>query len=195
MSLFGIRCKRCSKPLLDYEIEYCENCSNRKFYFSKNISLFPYGDYLIKNLVKLFKFDGVKESGILLSEIIRNEFFSNVKNFEFDLITYVPSSKDSLKERGFNPVEFILKKLKVNTFNLLGREKHFKKQSELLLNERERFIRGQYYLLLNKGVDIRNKKILLIDDIFTSGNTLNEISRILLENGALNINTLTFFRD
>ncbi|MEJ5285344.1 MAG: ComF family protein [Brevinematales bacterium] len=193
LSIYKKRCLKCSKPLSEYEIDYCENCKNKSFYFSQNISLFSYHDYIIKNLVKIFKFDGIKKAGILLARIIENEFFNTIKNIEYDLITFVPSSKDSLKERGFNPVEFILKKLKITTINILKREKHLKKQSELTLTEREKFIKGQFYL--NKNSIVSGKKILIIDDIFTSGNTLNEISRILIENKAININTLTFFRD
>ncbi|MGC8770491.1 MAG: phosphoribosyltransferase family protein [Brevinematia bacterium] len=193
LSIHKNRCKKCSKPIIENDIDYCENCKDKNFYFSQNISLFSYHDPVIKNLVKIFKFDGIKKAGILLARIIENDFFNTIKNIEYDLITFVPSSKDSLKERGFNPVEFILKKLKINTINILEREKHLKKQSELSLTEREKFIKGQFYI--NKNWLLNGKKILIIDDIFTTGNTLNEISRILIENKAININTLTFFRD
>ncbi len=193
LSSHEYRCKRCSKPLNEYETDYCENCDGKIFYFDKNISLYSYREDIIKNLVRFFKFDGIKKAGVLLSEIIREEFLFNIQNIKYDLITYVPSSKENLQERGFNPLELILKKLNVKANIFLGRKKHFKKQSELSIKERENFIKGQFYL--TEKVDLRNKRILIIDDIFTSGNTLNEISKILIENGALIVNTLTFFRD
>ncbi len=192
LSFYDNRCLVCSKPVYSHD-KMCENCRGKNFFFERNISLFSYRDDIVKSLVKIFKFDAVKKAGVILVELLREEFMKNLSKFDYDILTFVPSSKDSLKERGFDPLDFILDSLKIDRIRLLGRHKHLKKQSEMSIEERKNFIKTQFYFV--KNTDISGKKIVIVDDIFTTGNTLNEISRLLLENGALKINTLTFFRD
>ncbi|MGC8765443.1 MAG: phosphoribosyltransferase family protein [Brevinematia bacterium] len=187
------RCEKCSKPLEDYEENQCDNCIKREFYFEKNISLFPYSNPQIKELVRMFKFEFIREAGKELSELLKKEVWHYINSNKYEVIICVPVSKESLKERGFNPVAFILDRIKVSYKNILGRKSHFKRQSELSSEERERYIIGQFSIL--EKDEVSNKSILVVDDIFTSGSTLNEISRVLLEAGAVKVNTLTFFRD
>ncbi len=187
------RCEKCSKPLEEYEETLCENCIDKYLYFEKNISLYPYNDLCIRELVRLFKFEVIGQAGETIADIIRDEVFNCINNLPVDLITCVPVSRESLKERGFNPVAFILDKLKIRYKNILGRKSHLKKQSELSNEEREKYVKGQFYLI--DGIKLKGERIVVIDDIFTSGNTLNEVAKVLIEGGAGVVNTLTFFRD
>ena len=187
------RCKKCSKPLEDYEEAFCDNCAGKNFYFEKNTSLYPYNDPNIKEIVRLFKFEFVREAGKTLASILKKEVADYINSTFYDLITCVPVSQESLKERGFNPVAFILDRFNISYKNILARKSHIKRQSELSSKERGKYIEGQFYFLNN--TEVKGKTILLIDDIFTSGNTLNEISKVLIENGVVRVNTLTFFRD
>jgi len=186
-------CRKCSKPLKDYEICCCDFCKSKNWVFENNFSIFSYNNVVIRRLTELFKFENSKKAGLILANLLEKEIKNFLSDKNFDIITCVPESKISIKERGFAPVEFIIKRLGITYTKLLERKSHIKKQSELSLEEREEFVKSQFYLIKNDT--IKDKNILVIDDIFTSGNTLNYISKLLKENGAKKIYTLTFFRD
>jgi competence protein ComFC len=188
------RCKSCSKPLKIFEKNFCGNCKDKNFHFEKNTSLFDYNNKIIKKLIALFKFQGNTMAAEELVEIIREEFFKFINCKKWDIITCVPTSNEFLNRREFNPVEFLLKKLNLNYKNLLARKAHLKKQSELEKSERETYIKGQFYFA-DRSIDVKGKKILLIDDIFTTGNTVNEISGLFKSHFAYSVEVLTFFRD
>ena len=112
---------------------------------------------------------------------------------DFDVITFVPLSKKRRNERGFDQSELIAryvgsilgKKVKA----LLIKARQNKNQYELNLSERIENVKG-VYKPVNRDL-IENENILIIDDIFTTGNTLAECCRILRENGAKSIICMT----
>lgn len=77
--------------------------------------------------------------------------------------------------------------------NILQKQRNIKPQSSLNKLQRKDNIKNAYDIT-NK-LEIKNKKILLFDDVFTTGSTTNECSRILKENGAKKIGVLTIAKD
>ena len=77
--------------------------------------------------------------------------------------------------------------------NILQKEKNIKPQSTLNKVDRKDNIRNAYSVI--NSIEVKNKKILLFDDVFTTGSTTNECSRILKENGAKKIGVLTIAKD
>ena len=113
---------------------------------------------------------------------------------DYDIICSVPIHKKRMKERGYNQSELIAKEIAKNLTNtiykkVLKKIKDNKRQSELKKEERLQNVKDVYEIQ-NKQI-IENKKIILFDDIYTTGNTVNECSKVLKENGAKEILVLT----
>ena len=96
-----------------------------------------------------------------------------------------PSSKSSDKERGFNHVEEMFKNLHLKMNKCIHKTKQ-RKQADLTTKEREKI--GQYLKIDN--VDLTRKKILLVDDVFTTGSTIKSMIKLVKEKGAKKIKVL-----
>ena len=113
---------------------------------------------------------------------------------DYDIICAVPIYKKRMSERGYNQSELIAKEMAKNMpgieyKNVLKKIKNNQRQSELKKEERKENVKNVYEMQ-NKQI-IQNKKIILFDDIYTTGNTVNECSKVLKENGAKEILVLT----
>ena len=120
--------------------------------------------------------------GQLMIESIIESDLENV-----DIVVPVPLYLDREKNRGYNQAELLAKyiskklNLRLDTKNL-KRIRHTKEQNQLNRSQRKNNITGVFNLK-EKNIFMQ-KKILLIDDIYTTGATIDECSKILLENGA-----------
>ena len=129
--------------------------------------------------------------------LLKNEkFFKILKSY--DTIIPVPISSERKNERGYNQSELLAKELakKLNiecVKNCLIKNKNIIEQSKLTKVERQKNIQG-VYILKNKEKLI-NKKLLLIDDIFTTGSTVNECCKILKQANPRKIDIFTIAKD
>lgn len=129
--------------------------------------------------------------------LLKNKkIFENIKNY--DTIIPVPISKKRQKERGYNQSLLIARKIAEKTNlelmnNCLIKTKNIIEQSKLNKEDRLQNIYGVYELT-NRQL-IENKKILLIDDIYTTGSTVNECSRILRRANPEKIGVLVLAKD
>ena len=132
------------------------------------------------------------------NKIIRKKIFENIK--KYDTIVPVPISSKRQKERGYNQSLLIAREIAHKTNlelmnNCLIKTKNIIEQSKLNKEDRAQNIYGVYELK-NKQL-VENKKILLIDDIYTTGSTVNECANILIQNGIdrKQIGVLTIAKD
>lgn len=153
----------------------------------------PYRSPLIKNLVRKFKYQPfVKELAKSLSFLIIEHFqlLDNKPSFIDFTIIPVPLKKSRLKWRGFNQAEEISKELsyflEIPLFSsCLIKTKETIAQIELVGDERKENIKGAF--AVKNSQEIKNKKILLVDDVFTTGSTMEEAARVLKMTGAKEI--------
>ena len=148
-----------------------------------------------ENLIYIFRYEGKIRNLIIdykfnekayIYETFVNFILKQEKIFEkmksYDTIIPVPISKQRKKERGYNQSLLIAKKIS-NSLNIkletrcLYKTKNIIAQSKLNKEERNLNIQNAYELK-NEQI-IKNKQILLVDDIYTTGNTLNECARML----------------
>ncbi|MDO4536080.1 MAG: ComF family protein [Clostridium perfringens] len=164
-------CKECED-----KIEYCKNI---KIIDNINVYSISYYGYSIKKLILDFKYKSNFNCGEYLGELILKKF--NEIDEEFDYITCVPSSKNKLKERGFNQCEFLAKYLAENKnisyIESLRKLNKTKEQKLLSAEEREKNIKNAFSLIDNKR--LIGKKVLLLDDVITTGFTIEACIREL----------------
>ncbi len=153
----------------------------------------PYKNPLIKNLLRKFKYQPfVKELANPLSFLIIEhlQLLDNKPDFTDFIIIPLPLEKRKLKWRGFNQAEEIAKELAkflnipiLN--NILIKTKSTLPQVELAEETRKENIKGAFSVKNNQ--EIKNKKILLVDDVYTTGSTMEETARVLKTAGAREI--------
>jgi len=166
----------------------CRNCQKR----TKLNGLFAaasYQNFLVKKIIRAFKYEPyLKELAGELSFLIITHFKILDKTPEIDFIIPVPLSKKKLKWRGFNQAEEIAKGVakylrKPVLNNILLKIKETPSQTDLNQSERRKNVKDAFSLKSDFLNEIKGKKILLIDDIFTTGSTMAECARILKEEG------------
>ena len=176
------RCKFCGKISYD---DICFECNNKNLYYDSLIFCSEYTEEF-KQKIHLYKFSDKKYYYHFFSELI----YERIKDEEFDLIIPVPISRERYKERGYNQSGIISRKLakmvdKPYNSDILLKIKNNKRQSMQTFKERQNAVKDVFKVADN--ISIVNKKILLVDDIFTTGATVNECSRVLKLAGAENI--------
>ena len=155
-----------------------------------NISYGFYGG-LLKNLILEFKYNKNFTAGEILSNLIL-EIINN-QSINADVICYVPMTKKAIRKRGFNQCEIMARNISYNTdipiSNCVIKSKHTKEQKTLSKDERKSNIKGVFNIKSSK--DIKDKHVILIDDVVTTGATVDECKNILLKYGANKITVLT----
>jgi len=183
-------CEVCSGELID---GHCAICDSRKIFFDKNIAVTEYNG-VVKEILHSFKFNKRKRLYTHLSSLAFDKI-SRI-NGTIDAVTSVPINRKKRWERGFNQSEliarYISKKIKVDYVPHLKEKYNFKAQKKL--GYRDRFINIlDRYIVKNEKI-LKGKNILIIDDIFTTGATINECARILKSFGAEKVYSLTIAR-
>ena len=188
-------CKKCELLIKKYEINKIEKCKNK--YFDYQIKLYKY-ENIIRNKIIDYKFnEKAYLSATFEKMIIKNEkIYSFLK--KYDIILYVPMFKKNKLIRGYNKSELIAKRISRTLGislekNNLVKTRNTKKQSTLTKQQRKINIKDAFKV--QKPENIKNKKIILFDDIYTTGNTVNECSKVLKKAGAEEIVVLTIAVD
>lgn len=165
--------------------------------FNELIYAFKY-EGLIRKLILDYKFNDKPYIKNTLVEILLNneKIFEKIK--KYDTIIPVPISSKRKKERGYNQslliANEIAKRTKINIVNnCLIKTKNIVEQSKLNKEERIKNIDGVYKL--ENSQLIKNKSILLIDDIYTTGSTVNECCKTIMKEDINKIGVLVLAKD
>ena len=174
----GKTCLRCDSAISS-DANYCVNCKNSAPQYKRNKSVFLY-DGVVKKFVRQLKFDNKKFYASTLSNFIASEYVK--LNKDFDIIIPVPIHKDREKRRGYNQATLLCtslkEKLKLNVDeNVLTKERATRSQAYLSREEREKNLEDAFKVVDRKLV--KGKTILLVDDVFTTGTTINECAKTL----------------
>lgn len=190
-------CNKCQKQLESQAKFKIEKNQKINHYFNEHLYIFEYHG-MIRKIILNYKFN---DKSYLYKTIV-NFLLKNQKFFEilgsYDIIIPVPISQKRKKERGYNQSELIAKEIAQSTSieynkNCLLKTRNIIEQSKLNKEERQKNIQGVYKLKNQKM--LQNKKILLIDDIYTTGSTVNECSRILQQAHPKKVDVFTLAKD
>ena len=188
----GRTCDKCGKALPDtYHGNLCYDCMQRKHYFDRGYSCLTYG-YYERQVLMDYKYNNKGYLGKKLGDILYDRI--SLENLSIDVIIPVPVSKARLRKRGYNQSEVMARRLASRMgVKVDGRSLVRKMNTGLLrsLNpaERELALQGAFEVVNESAVE--GKRILLIDDIYTTGATADACSKVLREAGALEILVLS----
>lgn len=151
---------------------------------------------LLKELIHQFKYKGKISLAKIFGALMIDYIKENPEIAQVDLVTVVPLHKKRLREREFNQslllANALAKSCELTLKNTLEKTRKTKYQNELLKTERHTNLKGAFNISSN--IDIKEKYILLIDDVMTTGATLSECAKTLLEGGAKKVTCLTLAR-
>ncbi len=178
-------CKKCGKQLDDEEKEYCGDCKKYVHIYDMGLGVFAYND-VIRKCIYDFKYKDMKIYSRFFGEKMAIHSREYLLAWKPDVIIPVPVSKKKYQKRGYNQAELIAKELSVRTSipidtKLLYRSKDTKPQKEVNRETRKKNLENAFIII---GNVVKYKKIILVDDIYTTGSTIDECARVLKEAGA-----------
>jgi len=185
----GPSCRICALPLVSEHSTVCGECIKKRPSYSRALT---YGIYAgpMAEAINLMKFFKLKR----LSQPLGSLLF-NLQMPECDAIVPVPLSKQALRARGFNQSLLLAKMLSEKLkqpllIDLLLKKKDTPAQVGLSAKERNKNLKGAFEV----KEKINKKRLLLVDDVLTTGATAKECSRTLLKAGAKDIIVITLAR-
>lgn len=185
-------CKKCGKPIRCPEEEYCADCLRTPRIFEQGKSVWIHTG-CVRWSVYQFKYHNRRVYGEYYADEMCRLYGDKIKEWSIDTIVPVPLHWRRRVARGYNQAEVLAKALgrrvgiPVET-SLVRRVKNTKPQKKLSHGERNRNLKDAFCVKKwKKGV----KNILIIDDIYTTGNTINEVAKCLYSKGAQKVFFLT----
>lgn len=193
--LYPSKCILCQRILEEEETDLCHACrvdtpqcdrTMAKYSFlTKWCALWRY-EGNVRECLHRYKFLGRQSYAPVLGRLLAMKLLQEEMT-EFHILTYVPISKRRLRRRGFDQVQLLAQhvaaELGIPLAATLEKNRHNKQQSRIHgAAKRRANVLGVYRTL--PGVDLQDKRILLLDDIVTTGATASECARVLLTAGA-----------
>ncbi len=182
-------CQRCALPLPAGSASSCGACGNREIYFNHASTPFQF-DGFIRDAIYQFKFNHKLNQGKLLAELL----LQHIKDKQLaipELIVPVPLHKKRMQQRGYNQAleiaRFICKDFNSElNYDVVYRNRDTSVQMDLPAKQRHKNVKGAFSVKDNSLV-FKNKNICIVDDVMTTGNTVNEVAKCIRESGAKNI--------
>jgi competence protein ComFC len=180
----------------------CQNCAkNLKTLIKKQrpLCVYSYESRLVKDMLYAFKYDGIKSLDQTIARLMYDFLMQQKYSFDAEwIISFVPMHKTKLEIRGFNQSELLAKSLArlLNLKCCKTLEKTRKTIAQMQLNRNERLVNLNGAFAAGKNIaNIATKKIILIDDVCTTGATLAECKKTLLQAGVRRVLCIAFAKD
>ena len=196
-------CSICGRPFLDTsgDDHRCGGCLTRtpRFSSARAWACYPREDIAddpLRQVVQKFKYGRKVSLGKPLGRLMAQGCQEYLSQRQVDLIIPVPLHPKRLRWRGFNQSVLLARQvsraygLPMDPF-IVVRHKETSPQTQLSEEERRKNVRGAFSL---RSAALKGKGVLLVDDVYTSGATVNECSRVLKQGGAKEIHVLTLAR-
>lgn len=188
-------CEDCLRKLSSVKDERLELEFEKKFYSKKIISGFRTvyifeKDTKIQSIIHSMKYENKFKIGLFLGNVLEKHIKSEIVSWQIDAVIPVPLHRLKRAERGYNQSFYIAEGLSKPTNipllkDVVKRKKFTESQTKLNLSEREKNVKDAFSV--RKTDKIKNKNVLLIDDVITTGATINECGSALLKGGAKSV--------
>lgn len=197
-------CILCEEDVQDDKL-LCKNCRKQMIISNNNVKI-KGQDYIFdcysalyysrsaRKLILRLKYKNDFRAAIPIVEHMINTI--NIYNIKFDVVTYVPSSKEALKKRGYNQSEYLAKLIgeavKSDVVNVLEKIKKTEDQIGLDKNQRWENLNGSFKCKNVKKV--AGKRVLIVDDVLTTGATAFHCAKEIMLEGAKDVIIITSAR-
>jgi ComF family protein len=188
-------CSVCGIPFMSKEIKShpCGACVNDRKYFTMARALGTF-DGSLQGAIHHWKYEGKTHLTPFFAEWMAEGLNRYWEPDSLDLLIPVPLHPQRLRQRGFNQALLLVKELSRRTGlpyqkTILQKKKSTIPQVNLNSVEREKGVRGTFHVIGRE--ELLGKSVLLVDDVYTTGATVNECSKVLLRGGAERVDVLT----
>lgn len=177
-------CKKCGKALSDERKEYCDDCGRKKHYFKQGKAVFSYQKGMKLSMYR-FKYANRREYASYYARVAKEQWGDWIKRRGIEAIVPVPMYAGKKRARGYNQAEVFARSLgeqmnlPVET-GVIYRVKNTVPQKELNERQRKDNLKGAFQLRVNI---VKCSKILLVDDIYTTGSTVDAMAKCFLDAG------------
>jgi competence protein ComFC len=191
-------CDKCSEPFHGSMASAftCANCAHRTIYFDAAVAAYR-SRGIVREVIHKFKYARQTHLRHLVGQWLRAGLDDKrLRDISFDLIVPVPLHPARQRERGFNQASLLAESLSagiaLRSTPVLERIRYTTTQTTLDRSERMENLRNAFRL--RKKADVRGLRVLLIDDVLTTGSTLSECARVLKRAGAISVHAATAAR-
>lgn len=190
-------CSRCGRPFQEAAgaSHQCGFCLTHGWHFRQARAALRY-ESPVSEAVRRFKYGGSMDSLTTFAALSR-QYLQRHPLHEPDLLVPVPLHITRLRQRGFNQALILCRKIfpawrgKIE-HRVLARRCSTKSQAGLNGTERRRNVRGAF--MVPRPEIVQDRKVLLVDDVFTTGATVDECARVLIRSQAARVDVFTFAR-
>lgn len=185
-------CMKCGKMVEDPRVEYCEDCLKHPHRYDRGIAAFQYTGGM-RDSIRRMKFGNRRDYLDFYAASMLAQGERWLRLWRPDVIIPVPMHWKKKNRRGFNQSELLAEKIGQKTgipvrTDIVKKCRDTKNQKELSLDERRKNLSGAF-LLKKKPVGIHT--VLIVDDVYTTGSTVDAISSVLRQGGVKHIYFLT----
>ena len=176
-------CMKCGKQLGKGEKEYCGDCERKKHLFVQGTALYDYGS--MADSIFRFKYAGRMEYADFYGKELYEKKAKWLSMIRPDALVPVPVHPSRKRKRGYNQAELVARELSrlsgipINT-SLISRVKRTQPLKNLSHVERQNNLKRAFKILQN---DVKLNTIVIIDDIYTTGSTIDSMSEVLYQVG------------
>ena len=188
--LRGAVCMKCGKKVSEEKV-YCYDCTRREHVFERNFSVFEYP--VIRESLYRFKYSGRAEYAAYYAKEAFGLHGKRILQLQADALVPVPLHKARLRRRGYNQARELADALSKHTGipvydGLIRRVKSTKALKTLDVRQRQNNLKKAFLIMQN---DVKLKTIIVVDDIYTTGATLDAVAAVCKEAGIEYVYSLT----
>lgn len=184
------RCFKCGKPVEEGE-EYCLDCRSHPHIFTQGRGIFLYDERMRRSITR-YKYYGCREYGYFYGRAMCRYGRDEIERWKPDLIVPVPLHKSKERSRGFNQSAVLAEVLSRFTgipsdCMLVRKVVRTRSQKKLTAHQRQENLKKAFCVTK----PVKGRKILVVDDVYTTGSTMDAMASCLMEKGAENVYFLT----
>ncbi len=188
-------CPRCGRSVWRVDL-LCPECRRTRYNFERTYSGYLY-DGVLKECIHLFKYEGAQVLSRVLSVLMVRFIRSNPQIIDgIDAVLPVPLHRKRLRQREYNQsamlASSVSKEFKLPFLDAVVKQRSTLPQNALNKEQRRHNVQGAF--VARQGQAAAGRTILIVDDVFTTGSTIDECSRALLDAGAYRVRAVTLAR-
>lgn len=190
--IYEPRCKKCGKPVDKEEQEYCWDCEHHQHYYDSGLAVWEHRP-VVAQAIYQFKYHNRRVYSRSFAREMVKSYESVIHKWNIDLIVPIPISKKRKRQRGYNQAELIAKEISSLTGISMDAYSFIRIKDTVAQKKLDVWGRktNLFKAFVWKGKKKPKGNILLIDDIYTTGNTIDAATRVLKASGASKVYFMT----